>query len=311
MTFPARSERYHVQSLQADPGYSMSLSSEVFSGVISPAQLAEQLDNPQWRIIDCRFDLAQPEAGEAAYHDGHIPGALYAHLERDLSGPITAHSGRHPLPDPDRLAVTFASWGIGADTQVVCYDAQASVYAARLWWLLRWLGHQAVAVLDGGWEAWEEQQRPIDKQTPRIAPAEFRGQPRPAMFTDSEELLGLLGKPDYRLIDARSPERFSGEKEPIDDRAGHIPGAINLPYQINLDSGDCYLPPEALKKMYRRVLDDTEPEHCILMCGSGVTACHSLLAMEMAGLHGARLYVGSWSEWIRDPQRPIATGNGK
>lgn len=282
-----------------------------YTTVVAAAELAEYLtdppSDPQWRIIDCRFDLSQPEAGEAAYQESHIPGALYAHLDHDLSGPVTETSGRHPLPDPDRLAVTFGAWGIGPDTQVVCYDAQANAYASRLWWLLRWMGHSRVAVLDGGLEQWEEEKRPLDNLTPHVAPAEFRGKPNPHLLISTDELASLLGNNDNCLIDARAPERYSGEKEPIDSRAGHIPGAINLPYRTNLDSCDCYLPPEALKKMYQRVIGDSSPDQCILMCGSGVTACHSLIALEMAGLSGAKLYAGSWSEWIRDPQRPVET----
>lgn len=279
-----------------------------YTTVVSTADLADHLDAPDWRIIDCRFDLSQPEAGAAAYRDSHIPRALYAHLDRDLSGPVTPNSGRHPLPDPDRLAATLGDWGIGADTQVVCYDAQANAYAGRLWWLLRWLGHTRVAVLDGGLEQWEEEKRPLTAEIPVIAKTQFRGKPNPHLFITTDELASLLGSKGNRLIDVRTPERYNGEKEPIDSLAGHIPGAINLPYRTNLDSGDCYLPPEALKKMYQRVLGDCTPEHCILMCGSGVTACHSLIALEIAGLSGARLYVGSWSEWIRDPQRPVETG---
>ncbi len=276
--------------------------------VVSAQELAEHLDDPHWRIVDCRFDLNQPDAGEAAYNEGHIPGALYAHLDRDLSGPVTPGGGRHPLPDPVRLTKTLGSWGIGPDTQVVCYDAQANAYAARLWWLLRWLGHRKVAVLDGGFECWEAERRPLGRKTPAYTPAEFRGRPHASMVASTAELETLLTAPTCRLIDVRAPERFSGEKEPIDTCAGHIPGAINLPYQINLDSSDCYLPPEALKKMYGRVLDEAPIEHCVLMCGSGVTACQTLVALELADLSGAKLYAGSWSEWIRDPTRPVAVG---
>ena len=275
--------------------------------LISAAELAAHLDNPGWRIIDCRFDLMQPDAGAAAYREEHIPRAVYAHLERDLSGPVTATSGRHPLPDPQALRATFSRWGIDAETQVVCYDAHANAYAARLWWLLRWLGHERVAVLDGGLKAWEAQHLPLDNATPDIEPRTFDGRPHPKMLITTEELARRLDDNRCCVLDVRAPERFAGEKEPIDRIAGHIPGARNLPYQMNLDAGDCYLPPEALKKMYGRVLDGCAPENCVLMCGSGVTACQSLLALELAGMHGARLYAGSWSEWIRDPLRAVAT----
>ena len=275
--------------------------------LISAAELAGHLDSHGWRIIDCRFDLMQPDAGAAAYREEHIPRAVYAHLERDLSGPVTATSGRHPLPDPQALSATLSRWGIDAETQVVCYDAHANAYAARLWWLLRWLGHERVAVLDGGLKAWEAQHLPLDDAMPDIEPRTFAGGPHPEMVITTDELARRLDDNPYCVLDVRAPERFAGEKEPIDRVAGHIPGARNLPYQMNLDAGDCYLPPEVLKKMYGRVLDGCAPENCVLMCGSGVTACQSLLALELAGMHGARLYAGSWSEWIRDPVRAVAT----
>lgn len=276
------------------------------SPLVAAAELAGHLHDPGWRIIDCRFDLQQPEAGEAAYREAHVPGALYAHLERDLSGPITPDSGRHPLPDPHRLGAAFSAWGIGPDTQVVCYDAQANAYAGRLWWLLRWLGHEHVAVLDGGLQAWASGARLLEGAAPPVMPASFHGMPCADRFVTTAELAAQIADGTHRLIDVRTPERFAGEKEPIDPVAGHIPGACNLPYQSNLDSGACFLPPEALRKMYRRVLDDVPPDRCIVMCGSGVTACHSLIALEVAGLSGAKLYAGSWSEWIRDPGRPVA-----
>lgn len=277
------------------------------SPLVSTAELASHLDDPAWRIIDCRFDLAQPEAGEAAYREGHIPGALYAHLERDLSGAVTPDSGRHPLPDPRTLCDTFSRWGIDSETQVICYDAQANAYAGRLWWLLRWLGHARVAVLDGGLKAWESQHLPLDSAIASIAPRDFHGHPQDGMLVTTQELASQFDPHTRCIIDVRAAERFAGEKEPIDPVAGHIPGARNLPYLSNLDAGDCYLPPEALKKMYRRVLDDVPPEQCVVMCGSGVTACQSLIALEIAGLSGAKLYAGSWSEWIRDMRRPVAT----
>lgn len=275
------------------------------SPLLSAAELAGHLDDPGWRIIDCRFDLQHPEAGEAAYGEAHIPGALYAHLERDLAGPITPTSGRHPLPDPQRLCATFSAWGIGPDTQVVCYDAQANAYAGRLWWLLRWLGHERVAVLDGGLQAWVGGAYPRSATPSQVTPAIFQGRARADMVVATAELAAQIGSGTHRLVDVRTPERFAGEKESIDPVAGHIPGARNLPYQSNLDASECYLPPEVLKKMYRRVLDDVSPEHCVLMCGSGVTACHHLLAMAHAGLPGAKLYAGSWSGWIEDPARRV------
>jgi len=212
------------------------------------------------------------------------------------------------LPDQQRLRETFSAWGIDSDSQVICYDTQANAYAARLWWLLRWLGHERVAVLDGGLNVWEAGNYPLDIATLPVTPSTFHGNPHPDMLVTTQELATQFDRHTQCLIDVRTPERFAGEKEPFDPVAGHIPGARNLPYQSNLDSGECYLPPEALKKMYRRVLDDVAPEHCIVMCGSGVTACQSLIALELAGMSGAKLYAGSWSEWIRDPNRPVAEG---
>ncbi len=280
-----------------------------FTTLVSTDDLARYLDDPHWRVVDCRFDLARPDAGEADYCAGHLPGALYAHLDRDLSGPITPASGRHPLPDPARLAATFAAWGIGPDTQVVGYDAQANAIAARLWWLLRWLGHTAVAVLDGGLQQWRAEDRPLDDGVAQIEPARFSGGPEPGFVIDTETLEARVARRGGLLIDVRAPERFRGAVEPLDTRAGHIPGAVNLPYAKNLDASDRYLSPAELKTVYEPLVGDTPPDACALMCGSGVTACHSLLALEIAGLRGAKLYAGSWSEWIRDPAHPIASGD--
>lgn len=279
------------------------------SPIISSADLADHLDDPDWRIIDCRFDLGQPDAGREAYREGHIPGALYAHLEQDLSGPVSETSGRHPLPDPEALRATFSRWGITPTTRVVCYDYRTNAYAGRLWWLLRWLGHERVAVLDGGFEKWLAEERPVSDAVPDDPPpAEFRGGPDPALTVSSETIFEDLDDGELCLIDVRAEPRFNGDEEPIDPVAGHIPGAVNLPFAKNLDVSGCYLPPEALRKMYARILGDHPPQACVVMCGSGVTACQSLIALEQAGLDGARLYPGSWSEWIRDPNRPVEIG---
>lgn len=279
------------------------------SPIVSTAELAEHLDDPDWRIFDCRFDLGQPDAGLEAYREGHIPGALYAHLEQDLSGPATGTSGRHPLPDPAVLRATFSDWGITPTTQVVCYDYRTNAYAGRLWWLLRWLGHERVAVLDGGLEKWLAEDRPLDEALPPApTPVPFQGEPERTMTASAAEIFEDLDDGELCLIDVRGEARFSGEEEPIDPVAGHIPGAINLPFGKNLDVSGCYLPPEALRKMYERILANHPPESCVVMCGSGVTACQTLIALEQAGLSGARLYPGSWSEWIRDPARPVEIG---
>jgi thiosulfate/3-mercaptopyruvate sulfurtransferase len=286
----------------------------MFTTLITVDQLvaaaAHGEDQPRdWLSVDCRFDLARPEAGAAEYAIGHIPNALYAHLDRDLSGPITASSGRHPLPSPAAFAATVAAWGVTAQTQVVAYDADTGVYAARLWWLLRWVGHRRVAVLDGGLRAWRAQGLPITAQPPAArTPSDFRAVPDDALWLDTPTVAARAGAPDYCLLDARAPERFSGATEPIDRVAGHVPGARNLPFATSLDSSARFLSPAQLHAQIGARQAGVADSHTIAMCGSGVTACHVLLAMEVAGKPGARLYAGSWSEWIRDPQRPIATG---
>lgn len=280
-----------------------------FTTIVATGELARHLDDPDWRLIDCRFELARPDAGEQAYRAQHIPGALYAHLDRDLSGPITPSSGRHPLPDPATLIARFSTWGIGPATQVVCCDEQANAIAGRLWWLLRWLGHGAVAVLDGGLKRWRAEGRPLESDIPQVAPMRFTGTADAHAVIDSASLAAQLASPDARLIDVRAPERYRGEVEPLDTRAGHIPGASNLPFARNLDADDRYRSPAELRALYTPLIGDAPMDACVLMCGSGVTACHSLIALEIAGLHGARLYPGSWSEWIRDPARPIAEGS--
>lgn len=276
--------------------------------LVDTATLAAHLDDPQWVIVDCRFTLTDVDAGGRAYAAGHIPGARYAHLDRDLSGPITARSGRHPLPDPAVLAQTLGRWGIDAARQVVVYDDSFGAIAARLWWLLRWLGHDAVALLDGGLPKWRREKRPVTTAVAAPAPATFRARVDNAMWLDSESLRAVLARGDYLLVDARSEERFLGDIEPLDKVAGHIPGAVNLPFEDNLDLGGEFLPGETLRSLYLTLVDALPPGHVVQMCGSGVTACHNLLAMEHAGLSGAKLYAGSWSEWITDPQRPVATG---
>jgi thiosulfate/3-mercaptopyruvate sulfurtransferase len=266
-----------------------------------------------WVIIDCRFDLAQPEAGAQAYAAGHIPGAIYAHLNRDLSAPVTSATGRHPLPDPEVLATTFGRWGIDSSTQVIAYDADNGAYAARLWWLLRWLGHPRVAVLDGGLRAWTEAGFPVTTLVPAPQPADFVGKPQRELWVDVHQVAENLIQPRWTLIDARAAERFAGKVEPIDPIAGHIPGALNHPFASNLDVNSRFLTREALRERLLNTLgtpEATTANTAVAMCGSGVTACHLLLALEAAGLPGARLYAGSWSEWITQP-RPVAQGSAR
>ncbi|MBM0107560.1 sulfurtransferase [Steroidobacter sp. S1-65] len=275
--------------------------------LVSTATLADHLQDARWLIVDCRFDLAQPAAGEAAYRAGHIPGAIYAHLDRDLSSPITPQSGRHPLPDPERFAATLSAWGVTADTQVIAYDADNGMYASRLWWLLRWVGHRAVAVLDGGFKAWTAAGLPTDTEIPARTPSRFQARPNRDLWLTTEEVQERVQQPDWRLLDARAPERFAGKVEPLDTVAGHVPGARNHPFSTNLTSDARFSAPEELRRGYERSQDGVADDHTIVMCGSGVTACHLLLAMEVAGKPGARLYAGSWSEWIRNPSRSVAT----
>jgi thiosulfate/3-mercaptopyruvate sulfurtransferase len=270
--------------------------------------LARHLDDPNWVVVDCRFVLTDPDAGRRAYAAGHIPGARYAHLNEDLSSPVTAVSGRHPLPKPPQLAVKLGAWGIDDDKQVVVYDDTFGAMASRLWWLLRWLGHEKVAVLDGGLPKWQRDKLPVTAELPVIRPAVFQARPDDASWVDADAVSRGLKAGSVRLLDARAEERFTGEIEPLDKVAGHVPGAVNAPYEDNLDFSGELLSDEALREHYGALLEGKAPENVVVMCGSGVTACHNLLAMEHAGLRGARLYAGSWSEWIADPGRPVARG---
>lgn len=283
-----------------------------FGPLIDCQALAGRLGDASCCVVDARFSLADPSQGERDYIYRHIPGALYAHLDRDLSGPIVpGRTGRHPLPDPDRLAATFGAWGIDAATQVVAYDGMGgALAAARLWWLLRWLGHEAVAVLDGGWAAWESEGRPTRAGRETQPPRRFVAQLRPELVVDATKVDAMRLDPAARLLDARGADRFRGENETIDPVAGHIPGARSAPFADNLGADGRFRPPAALRAHYAALLGSVSPERTAVYCGSGVTAAHDLLAMAQAGLDGARLYAGSWSEWITDPGRAVAAGDG-
>lgn len=277
--------------------------------LIATDALATQLADPSWLVVDCRFDLTQPAAGEAAYRTGHIPGAIYAHLDRDLSGPITPVTGRHPLPEPERWAATLSRWGITADTQVIAYDADTGMYAARLWWLLRWVGHRAVAVLDGGFKAWTAARLPTRTEIPARSPTRFEAHPDRELWLDAQQVQARVQQSAWRLLDARAPERYAGTVEPLDTVAGHVPGARNHPFATNLAADGRFGAPDELRRRYEQSQAGVTDDHTIVMCGSGVTACHLLLALEVAGKPGARLYPGSWSEWIRDPSRGVAVNS--
>ncbi|HKQ29217.1 MAG TPA: sulfurtransferase [Burkholderiales bacterium] len=261
--------------------------------------------HPQWRVFDCRHDLAKPDLGEQHYREAHLPGAMFAHLERDLSAPKTGRNGRHPLPE----ASTFIAWlgrqGLKPTDQVVCYDAGNGAMAARLWWMLRWVGHEAVAVLDGGLAKWLAEGRPVTAEVPRFPQTRYPvSRPLPAVSVD----VGEVEKQGDRvlLLDARAPARYRGEQEPIDPVAGHIPGARNRFNAENVNADGTFKQRDALKQEFLQVLGDRPPSEVVHYCGSGVSACHNLLAMEVAGLTGGKLYAGSWSEWSADPKRPIA-----
>ncbi|CAN5129955.1 sulfurtransferase [soil metagenome] len=270
--------------------------------LISAAQL-QALPAEKLLLIDAGFDLADTSAGERAYATAHLPGAHYLHLDRDLSAIKTGTNGRHPLPEREAFAARLAALGLNVDSQVVTYDAQGSMYAARLWWMLRWLGHEAVAVLDGGLSAWTGK---LTREPPRPTAGNFQIGAPLASHLDAQALQAQLGK--TRLIDARAPERFRGEVEPLDTQAGHIPGASNRLFKNNLAADGRFKPAEQLKAEFSALLGSHAPTTVIHSCGSGVTACHNLLAMEHAGLAGSWLYPGSWSEWSADPLRPVAKG---
>ena len=271
--------------------------------------LASHLGDPAWAIVDCRFNLAEPGWGEHEYESAHIPGAVYAHLDRDLSGPKTGANGRHPLPDPGTLAARLGALGIDRDVQVVAYDQNTGIYASRLWWMLRWLGHNAAAVLDGGYAGWLGEGRPTTAGRDERRPRTFVATAQPALAVDLDETARLAGQPGWTLLDARSPERFRGENETIDNAAGHIPGAADHFYMRNLGSDGKFLEPARLRAEFEGTTAGTPPGQIVCYCGSGVTACHNILALEHAGLHGAKLYAGSWSEWSSDPERQVATGD--
>ncbi len=278
-----------------------------YTTLISVEELHQHLSVPSWVVIDCRFSLADTEAGFTAYRHGHIPNARYAHLDKDLSSNITDFTGRHPLPNFTQLVKKLGAWGIDNNSQVVVYDDANGAFSGRLWWLLRHLGHTKVAVLDGGYKHWQKLSFPITTILPSIKPSIFRAYPSENSALNALEVQNGLAQKAICLIDARTPERYRGEQEPIDPVAGHIPGALNRPFQLNLDSNGLFLSADALRRQFNMLIGDKNPQQVVHMCGSGVTACHNLLAMEVAGLTGAKLYAGSWSEWIRDKNRPIAT----
>ena len=271
------------------------------NALASTEQLAQ---HPEWRVFDCRHDLAKPDAGEQQYQEAHIPGALFAHLDRDLSAQKSGSNGRHPLPEVRSFVAWLGKQGLKLSDTVVCYDGGPGAMAARLWWMLRWVGHEQAAVLDGGLAKWLREGRPVTAAVPKFEPASYPGKAKASMHAS----LALVEKKLKRaaLLDARAPARYRGEQEPIDPIAGRIPGAKNRFNNDNLSAEGIFKKPELLRAEFSAVLSDRNPGDVINYCGSGVAACHNALAMEVAGLRGSRVYIGSWSEWSADPSRPIS-----
>jgi thiosulfate/3-mercaptopyruvate sulfurtransferase len=278
--------------------------------LITTSQLAQLYNDKDLIIIDCRFDLSKPDWGFDNYKINHIPGAFYAHLDNDLSGEKTSKTGRHPLPDKDVFLGKLNYWRIGQNSQVVVYDTVGGAFAARLWWMLKYYGHQQAAVLDGGLQKWMRDGYPVltGVEAPKGSDILFLPTIDQMRVVTTSEIEKLRSNPAFLIIDARTPQRFRGEIEPIDPIAGHIPGAVNRFHGDNLSIDGTMKPAEILKIVFSKLLNGKSPENVVVYCGSGVTSCHHLLAMEAAGLPGARLYAGSWSEWIRDPTHTIATG---
>jgi thiosulfate/3-mercaptopyruvate sulfurtransferase len=271
--------------------------------LVSTGELAR---HPEWRLFDCRHDLIRHELGEQQYREAHIPGALFAHLERNLSAPKSGKNGRHPLPDPHAFTAWLGAQGLKASDPVVCYDGGSGAMAARLWWMLRWVGHDTVAVLDGGLAKWVQEGRAVTAEVPHFAPTNYAARERPELAVDVAYVAKYLGK--ATVLDARSPARWRGETEPIDPVAGRIPGSLNRFSNDNLTPAGVFKPAAQLRKEFEAVLGGKAASEVVHSCGSGVAACHNLLAMEVAGLRGGRLYAGSWSEWIADPARPRERG---
>ncbi len=276
--------------------------------LITTEELAAHLDDPQWVVFDTRHDLGDPGKGRRAYAEGHVPGAYFLHTDDDLAGPKTGTNGRHPLPDIAAFAARINRCGVTPASQVVAYDDLGGNFAVRLWWMLRWLGHERVALLDGGYPKWMRERRPVTRDVPPDRAGAFVPKPRLGATVDAPFVERFREDPSVVLVDARAPNRFTGEQEAIDPVAGHIPGARNRFWQDNLLPDGRFKTAERLRDEWTRWLAGASPARSVHMCGSGVTACHNLFALELAGLGEARLYPGSWSEWCADPARPVATG---
>ena len=278
----------------------------MYSSLISTEIAQDHLDNPKWRYFDCRYELTAPEKKKAEYSVSHIPGALYVHLNQDLAAThVAGKTGRHPLPSIDDISVKFSAMGIDSSIQVAVYDDAGGAHAARLWWILRWLGHDAVTVIDGGWSSWIKEERPVSSDVLIVEKKEFIALPRHSWTVTADEILKYLNNPEWCVLDARSAQRFLGENEKLDPVAGHIPGAHSAPFTDNLDENGNWKSRSYLRQKFEKLLDGSPAEEAVSYCGSGITACHNILAMYHAGLGDSRLYPGSWSEWITDPERPV------
>ncbi len=282
--------------------------SAAYTTLIDTTDLTRHLNDPDWVLFDCRHNLTDPDFGRAAYKRGHVPGAVFLDLDSDLSGPRNGRNGRHPLPDPERLAAKLAACGVDNHTQVVAYDDAGGIFAARLWWLLRWLGHHRVAVLDGGFQAWCQAAHALSESAPEPRTATYRLSLQ-TYQADAAYVLNHLEQPDMLLLDARSPDRFRGENETLDPVAGHIPGAQNRFFRNNLGEDGRFKPASLLRDEFNALLQGRPPQCVVHQCGSGVTACHNALAMEIAEFPGALLYAGSWSEWCANPANPVVTAS--
>lgn len=278
--------------------------------LVRTEELAAHLDDPTWVVFDCRHDLADVAKGARLYREGHIPGAYFAAVDTDLSGVKTGTNGRHPLPEPETFAEVLARHGVSESTTVVAYDDVGGQYAARLWWMARWIGLSRVALLDGGFPKWIAEERPTSSDAPALpaTASGLRARPDSAMLWNVRDVLRGLNRPDVAIVDARAAERYRGEVEPIDRVAGRIPGALNRFYKANLKADLTFRPADELKREFEALLGDRRPENVGHQCGSGITACANVFAMDYAGLGGSKLYAGSWSEWISDPSRPVARG---
>jgi thiosulfate/3-mercaptopyruvate sulfurtransferase len=278
-----------------------------YTTLIGTADVARLLDDPALVVVDVRHDLGKPAYGESAYAQGHVPRAVFAHVDRDLSAPATGRNGRHPLPAPEAAAMVFGRLGIDATKQVVAYDQGSGIFAARLWWMLRWLGHDNAAVLDGGYAKWSSEGRPLESEVRAAKCTQFLpDRVRPTL--NAIGIAASLPRHGLVLLDARAAERYRGDVEPLDPVAGHIPGALNRPHSRNVAAGGTFRPASELRAEFDAMLHGRSPADVVHYCGSGVSACHNILAMTIAGYPLTRLYPGSWSEWCADPKRPVAKG---